>query len=347
MRRIIRTMAQCSNHPLPQPVKRIGTHNGTFHCDEALACYMLKMLPECSSANIVRSRDVSVLNECDIIVDVGSVFNPASHRYDHHQRDFNESMHSLSSGRYPWVTKLSSAGLVYYHFGHRVVSIISSLPMDDPDLEVVYQKGYEQFMEEIDAHDNGISRTEGEPRFSISTTISNRVSYLVPAWNAANTDTDEIFPQAMELVGNEFSARIKSFIGIWLPAKKLVHEAFLRAVDIDPRGEIMLLTTACPWKDHLIDLESEHGIAGKFKYVLYPDGKVWRIQCVPIFLHGFENRKSLPEPWRGLRDDKLSDLAGIEGSTFVHASGFTGGNLTKAGVILMAKRALEFEEDCD
>ena len=25
---------------------KIGTHNGTFHCDEVMACYMLKLLPE-------------------------------------------------------------------------------------------------------------------------------------------------------------------------------------------------------------------------------------------------------------------------------------------------------------
>lgn len=28
----------------------IGTHNGAFHCDEALACYMLKLLPEYKDA---------------------------------------------------------------------------------------------------------------------------------------------------------------------------------------------------------------------------------------------------------------------------------------------------------
>jgi uncharacterized UPF0160 family protein len=26
--------------------KKIGTHSGSFHCDESLACYMLKLLPE-------------------------------------------------------------------------------------------------------------------------------------------------------------------------------------------------------------------------------------------------------------------------------------------------------------
>lgn len=64
----------------------IGTHNGKFHCDEALACYMLQLLPEYSHAHIVRTRDSDKLKECDIVVDVGGVYDPKSHRYDHHQR---------------------------------------------------------------------------------------------------------------------------------------------------------------------------------------------------------------------------------------------------------------------
>jgi len=66
--------------------KTIGTHNGTFHCDEALACYMLKLLPEYSDARITRSRDPELLKDCDVVVDVGGVYDPSTHRYDHHQR---------------------------------------------------------------------------------------------------------------------------------------------------------------------------------------------------------------------------------------------------------------------
>ena len=36
---------------------KIGTHNGAFHCDEVLACAMLKRLPEYKEAEIVRTRD--------------------------------------------------------------------------------------------------------------------------------------------------------------------------------------------------------------------------------------------------------------------------------------------------
>lgn len=75
---------------MTETVKRakcvIGTHNGKFHCDEVLACRLLKSLPDYQHAEIVRSRDPSKLDECDIVVDVGGVYDPERHRYDHHQR---------------------------------------------------------------------------------------------------------------------------------------------------------------------------------------------------------------------------------------------------------------------
>lgn len=42
-------------------LKRIGTHNGVFHCDEALACFMIKQLPEYTDAEIIRTRDIKVI----------------------------------------------------------------------------------------------------------------------------------------------------------------------------------------------------------------------------------------------------------------------------------------------
>lgn len=65
---------------------KIGTHNGTFHCDEALACFMLKQLPEYRLADIVRTRNPEELAKCDVVVDVGGVYDADKHCYDHHQR---------------------------------------------------------------------------------------------------------------------------------------------------------------------------------------------------------------------------------------------------------------------
>lgn len=64
----------------------------------------------------------------------------------------------------PWVTKLSSAGLVYLHFGQRVISQILKTKVEDDVTRKIYDKIYENFVQEIDAIDNGISQCDGEPR---------------------------------------------------------------------------------------------------------------------------------------------------------------------------------------
>jgi uncharacterized UPF0160 family protein len=57
--------------------------------------------------DLVRTRDQAKLDTCDIVVDVGAVYDSARERYDHHQRGFTEVF------GHGFVTKLSSAGLVY------------------------------------------------------------------------------------------------------------------------------------------------------------------------------------------------------------------------------------------
>lgn len=39
-----------------------------------------------ASLCIFRSRNQGILDSCDIVVDVGGVYNPSKHRYDHHMR---------------------------------------------------------------------------------------------------------------------------------------------------------------------------------------------------------------------------------------------------------------------
>jgi uncharacterized UPF0160 family protein len=61
---------------------------------------------------------------------------------------------------------------------------------------------------------------------------------------------------------------------------------------------------------------------------------------VPESTTSFVNRKSMPEAWCGVRDAELSKVSGIEGCTFCHASGFTGGNETYEGVLEMARKSM-------
>lgn len=62
-------------------------------------------------------------------------------------------------------TKLSSAGLIYAHFGKNVISALLGLPLDDPVIDILFKKVYETFVESIDGIDNGIAQFDGEPRY--------------------------------------------------------------------------------------------------------------------------------------------------------------------------------------
>ncbi|KAM9534677.1 MYG1 exonuclease [Salvelinus alpinus] len=322
--------------------KRIGTHNGTFHCDEVLACFFLHQLPEYKDAEIVRTRDPAELAKCDIVVDVGGEFDPKKHLYDHHQRTFSETFHSLCPEK-PWVTKLSSAGLVYLHFGRRVLSQLTSLKEGDRQLEVLYDKLYENLVEEVDAVDNGISQYDGEARYAVSTTLSARVGHLNPRWNSKSQDTEEGFHKALGMVGAEFLDRVDFYQNSWLPARVVVEGAVQMRKQVDPSGEVVVFSQGgCPWKEHLFSLEKELSVDTTIKFVLYPDQNgQWRVQCVPAGLHTFNNRLSLLEEWRGVRDEALSELSGIPDCVFVHAGGFIGGNKTEEGALEMARRTLQ------
>src|SRR2546423_7162718 len=125
--------------------------SGHFHADEALAVYMLRLLPEYRSAPLVRTRDPAVLDTCHTVVDVGGEYDASKNRYDHHQRTFNTTFPAHA-------TKLSSAGLVYMHFGKAIIAQHAKLPIDHPDVAILYEKLYDDFIEAVDAHDNGISK---------------------------------------------------------------------------------------------------------------------------------------------------------------------------------------------
>jgi uncharacterized UPF0160 family protein len=356
----------------------IGTHNGHFHADEALAVHMLRMLPPYQDAGLVRTRDPKVLGTCDIVVDVGGEYDAARHRYDHHQRGFTTTF----PGR---PTKLSSAGLVFMHFGRDIIAQRlgkaggggggsregegSGEGDDGSDVGVLHQKMYQSFIEALDAHDNGISAYDPqrlaaagiEKRFSDGGfSLGALVGRLNPNWNdPAPTDPAEAqraedgrFLAASRRIGEEFERDLDYYAGSWLPALDVVRTAFSKRREFDPQGRVLVFEgQSVPWKDHLYNLEAAEAEASKTEngskvlYVLYPEspepGAKWRVQCVPESKDSFVSRKPLPEAWRGFRDEELDRVSSIGGCVFVHAAGFIGGNKTFEGAKQMATKALE------
>ncbi|KAL5816790.1 hypothetical protein ACOSQ3_025168 [Xanthoceras sorbifolium] len=331
-----------TSSPINLPIKRVGTHNGSFHCDEALGCFMIRLTDKFCNAQIIRTRDPKVLEELDAVLDVGGVYDPSNDRYDHHQKGFEEIFgHGFS-------TKLSSAGLVYKHFGKEILAKELQVDEGHPNVHRLFLALYKSFMEAIDAVDNGINQydTDKPPRYVNNTNLSSRVGKLNLDWIEPDQSAEkenEAFQRAMALSGSEFLDSVRYYAKSWLPARSIVIDCLAARYDIDPSGEIMLLRTFCPWKLHLFELEEEMKIEPSIKYGLYQDdrGKQWRVQAVAVSPDRFESRKALPAQWRGLRDDELSKESGIPGCVFVHMSGFIGGNQTYEGALAMARAALK------
>lgn len=350
----------------------IATHSGSFHCDEALACGLLRHTSAFQGASILRTRDTAQIDKCDIVVDVGAVYDPARHRYDHHQSSFHGTM---TTTRQTYQTRLSSAGLVYKHFGRLIIAeyVANALrspsraailtmtgwpetytTLSEAEIEILFDVIYKNFVEQVDGIDNGVEHyalaEHGIGRlvkqYTQNTTLSDRVGRLHAWWNEPenndSTAENAAFVEAVELTSSEFFAAVNYYAFSWMPARALVEAAFAKATQVHPSGKIVVFDGSfCPWKDHLLGIEEEKGCIGQVLYVLYSDGKGWRVQAVPKSNSGFENRK--PLPYRGLRDQELSDACGIEGGVFVHVSGFIGGMKTYEAALQLAIQALTVE----
>jgi uncharacterized UPF0160 family protein len=200
---------------------------------------------------------LKLLQQANIVVDVGAVYDPATHRYDHHQREFQGVLDGYN-------TRLSSAGLVYKHFGHDIIRTIlqqlqSPYAEDAGFIEICFQKVYKDFMEHVDAIDNGISVSDGPLRYQISSTLSSRVGRLNPSWNELQSPEviNERFQEAMMLTCSEFIQHVYELATSWWPARSIVQDALDKRFEVDPSGKLLLFSQVAPWKDHLFELEDQ------------------------------------------------------------------------------------------
>lgn len=179
--------------------KKIGTHSGTFHCDEVTGCMLLQNYTnEFKDCEITRSRDKAVQNTLDIVIDVGGEFDHEKKRYDHHQAGFNE-VYSKDTN-----IKLSASGLVYKHYGKEITenalnSLFDTGVVKDTSLKEFINKEsvekltdnlYENFFVTLDAIDNGIDQypKDVKPRYRFyHSHLAARVSRLNPNfWDDEN-----------------------------------------------------------------------------------------------------------------------------------------------------------------
>ena len=323
---------------------RIGTHDGSFHCDEVLACVFLKLLPEYRDAEIVRTRDPDILSQCDIVVDVGGVFDHEAKKYDHHQASFDLTMEQVSGGKIKSDVLLSSAGLIYWFYRRQIFQ--SLLPTDpegrvysDKQMQDAFEFLYNQFVREIDFVDNG----GGQTTWMIQTSISGRVSRLRPKWDDPNQDPDEGFFKALDMVKNELMGYIPK-LHSHLAGREALKEFILERFKYHPSGSVIWFQNGkdCDWKLNLLNSSREVGVNSKriFYVVDEYDDPTYQVKVSLKFTKYCPPNKKFPEEWRGLLDADLERASGIKGLKVVHKNSHFAAGKNRDAILKVIDRIL-------
>ena len=152
--------------------KTIVTHNGNFHADDVFSIAALKII--FPSFTLIRTRDNAIINDADVVIDVGGQYDPETDRFDHHQRG--------GAGARENGIPFSSFGLVWKKYGLAICD-------DNQDVANAVDAG---LVSTIDAIDCG--HVEG---VATGISLSQTISMFNPTWEE-ESNFDAAFDQAVE-----------------------------------------------------------------------------------------------------------------------------------------------------
>lgn len=311
-----------------QPRPLLATHSGKFHCDEVFAYGVLRLALDLHQPGrdhtLLRTRRQELIETADIVWDVGSVFDAASNRFDHHQR---------GAPLRPDETPFSSAGLIWQVYGERAVASLLRPSGAERFAAAIAAELDESLVLRIDEIDNGVSATGPIKRDTLG--LATLIGEYNPTWDddAANGPTagDEAFLEATALVISMLRRRVDA-----LRARHLAEATVLAAHQTSEDPRLLVLDRGMPWKNAVF----AHDLPVLFTVSPASNGN-WMIDTMPPEPGSFEQRLSLPEAWAGLQAADLAEKTGVSDAVFVHLRRFVGAAKSRAGAVELARKALE------
>lgn len=292
----------------------LGTHSGMFHLDDVLSTIMLRRIYP--NSKLIRTRDKAILDSCDIVYDVGSVYNPDLKRFDHHQRGFDTKF----SSKYDY--KMSSAGLVYKNYTNEL--FVTYGYKKDENYQFIVDKIYEEYILGIDANDNGYERNGNYEIRSLATAVKG--------FNKS-VDENDTFEKAVDYIKIDFDNYMNWVFTDWLFDFKYAKQC------VDNCQSVILVADKHVSSGSIaIHAEKQKK---DLKFLIRKEPDQFRIYGIPAGNNTFKCKAYLKESWRGLRNNSLVDVSGISTATFVHANGFTGGALNLDDAIEMCMKSIK------
>ncbi len=289
------------------------THSGVFHGDEVFATVILSKLK--GDVKVLRTFKVpeSGLKPDAVVYDIGHGC------FDHHQRGGN----GVRANGVPY----ASAGLIWKEFGYQLLKDFKYI-----EAERIWHYVDSALIAGVDAMDNGALPFRDYPIQDMN--VSRAITTFNPDWDSDETP-DQAFMRAIafaEVIFDNTFARAISEV----KAKGLVEEAIASASE-----HIMVLDRFVPWQSHIYHSEMPEK-AQEIWFVVFPSNRGgFNWQCVPEGNGSRAPRRSVPDAWCGLPQDKLREVTGVSTATFCHQAGFIGSAETLEDAILMAKLAIQ------
>ena len=283
------------------------THSGDFHTDDIFASAVLRMVyPD---IEIIRSRDKDIIDNADIVFDVGQTYNVENKRFDHHQKG--------GAGERSNGIPFASFGLVWKEYGLDLCPSPEAFEMLDNKL-----------VSPIDAIDNGIDVCSGKIPFVNPYTIQQMFSLFTPTWNEEK-DRDQIFAELSDLALKILKREIEVATA-YDDARDKVRDLYKKAED----KRIMVLDAQYPLS-LFQDFE-------ELLFVVYQGSgnNDWRAKAMRITADCFDVKKAFPSEWAGKEGEELQKVSGVSGATFAHNKRFLVGATTKEDALQLAKIAL-------
>jgi len=307
----------------------IVTHSGKFHADDAWAVAVLNVLYP--GSEIVRTRNPALIEAADFAVDVGGIWDPATGRFDHHQKGFDAARQSG--------VVYASAGLVWREHGARCVRALAAAHTgqqlsEDAAREIAYAIDAD-IVQYLDMSDTGAARN-APGSYGLSAVISGfnpnwmdeqRMGYGEPT----EAYRLEQFKRAMLLLTDIMVNAVKYRVGASLAVQQVRESEVLEG------GRVLFLkNSALPWTTVVrkempkVLFVISHNL-GEQRYM---------ISTVPIAADSFDARADLPEAWAGLRDAELAAVTGVPDAGFCHNGRFIAAVKSYEGARIMARQAL-------
>lgn len=293
---------------------KVVTHDSRFHADDIFAVATLSLVFK-GKIKVTRTRDEKIINEGDIVLDVGNIYDADKKRFDHHQKEGA----GVRENGIPY----ASFGLIWKHYGRQLCT------------EKVWQYIEKKIVQPIDAGDNGMSTfTVNEKPGAFPYIVPDMLYSFMPSWKEKFSYDDGFF-KAVEIV------------------KQILEREIKRAEDSFQSEEIILKDYEKAEDKRIIILDQNYHFSDEdISRVLYDKPEVlyfikyreehdqWSVKAMRINPDDFPSRKPFPKEWAGLVDEELQKVSGVDDALFCHRGIFLCVVKSLEGAIKVAQKSI-------